>query len=554
MRRNKGKMKNKFIRMPFLNKVCLIYSLIILIPILILECFVWFTSSNFVREQQLAEVKGMIERNTQDLENEMEQCEKSLLYLSSNVMLGEFLSTDDTEYMKLLELSETVAPLVYNSLLSTQNFAGIQIYSPENFGISKDLFKNDAEVLEEEWYIQTASVKKTLWWYDETFFITRSVRDPVTEENLGVIRVDLKDDMIRQCLDVFSTLPARIEVEAEGRVLFRYQNNDKISDIGYEETASLGDSGIEVHYMIGAQHFSTFLHPRIIVSLLIVAALLVSAWFLVDRSTKYLLRHLYRVIDGVKAVRDENFEIEVDESSGDEIGELAKSINRMLKKIRMLIDEMYKAELEKKGLELEVLQAKINPHFLYNNLSAINWIAIENGEDRIYEIATQMAAFYRTALNRGVNVDCLRVEVENIRAYVSLQLYAHDDSFDVEYDIDENLMDVKIPIFIMQPLVENAIEHGIDTLRAERGRIQIGISEEDQYIMIKVHDNGKELYQKIGEDVMPRENFGYGVRNVDKRIRLLCGSSCGVTIYADAAGTMSEIKLKREIMVLDPKS
>lgn len=540
--------------MPFLNKVRLIYSLIILIPILILECFVWFTSSNFVREQQLAEVKGMIERNTQDLENEMEQCEKSLLYLSSNVMLGEFLSTDDTEYMKLLELSETVAPLVYNSLLSTQNFAGIQIYSPENFGISKDLFKNDAEVLEEEWYIQTASVKKTLWWYDGTFFITRSVRDPVTEENLGVIRVELKDDMIRQCLDVFSTLPARIEVEAEGRVLFRYQNNDKISDIGYEETASLGDSGIEVHYMIGAQHFSTFLHPRIIVSLLIVAALLVSAWFLVDRSTKYLLRHLYRVIDGVKAVRDENFEIEVDESSGDEIGELAKSINRMLKKIRMLIDEMYKAELEKKGLELEVLQAKINPHFLYNNLSAINWIAIENGEDRIYEIATQMAAFYRTALNRGVNVDCLRVEVENIRAYVSLQLYAHDDSFDVEYDIDENLMDVKIPIFIMQPLVENAIEHGIDTLRAERGRIQIGISEEDQYIMIKVHDNGKELYQKIGEDVMPRENFGYGVRNVDKRIRLLCGSSCGVTIYADAAGTMSEIKLKREIMVLDPKS
>ena len=124
----------------------------------------------------------------------------------------------------------------------------------------------------------------------------------------------------------------------------------------------------------------------------------------------------------------------------------------------------------------------------------------------------------------------------------------------MEYDIDENLMDVKIPIFIMQPLVENAIEHGIDTLRAERGRIQIGISEEDQYIMIKVHDNGKELYQKIGESVMPSENFGYGVRNVDKRIRLLCGSSCGVTIYADAAGTMSEIKVKREIMVLDPKS
>ena len=553
MRYDKDKLKNKFARMPFLNKIRLIYSLIILIPILILECFVWFTSSNFVREQQISEVKGMIERNTQDLENEMEQCEKSLLYLSSNVMLGEFLSTDDTEYMKLLELSETVAPLVYNSLLSTQNFARIQIYSPENFGISKDLFKNDAEVSEEEWYIQTASVKKTLWWYDETFFITRSVRDPVTEKNLGVIRVDLKDDMIRQCLDVFSTLPVRIEVEEKGRILFRYQNNDELSDIGYEETASLGDSGIEVHYIIGGQYFSTFLHPRIIGSLIIVAVLLVLVWYLVDRSTKYLLRHLYRVIDGVKAVRDENFEIEVDESSGDEIGELAKSINRMLKKIRMLIDEMYKAELEKKSLELEVLQAKINPHFLYNNLSAINWIAIENGEDRIYEITTQMATFYRTALNRGVNIDCLRVEVENIRAYLSLQIYAHDDSFDVEYDIDENLMDVKIPIFIMQPLVENAIEHGIDTLRMERGKIRISISDEKHYMLIKIWDNGRELYRKIGAAVMPPENFGYGVRNVDKRIRLLCGNSCGVTIYADTSGTISEIKLKRENLLLDTK-
>ena len=240
----------------------------------------------------------------------MEQCEKSLLYLSSNVMLGEFLSTGDDEYMKLLGLSENVAPLVYNSLLSTRNFAKIQIYSSKNFGVSKDLFKNDAEVSEEEWYIQTDSVKKTLWWYDENFFITRCVRDSVTEENLGVIRVDLKDDMIRQCMDVFATLPVQIEVGEEEKTYFIYQNSDKLSDIGYEETVLLGDSGIEVHYIIGGQYFSTFLHPRIIGSLIIVAVLLVLVWYLVDRSTKYLLRHLYRVIDGVKAVRDENFEIE----------------------------------------------------------------------------------------------------------------------------------------------------------------------------------------------------------------------------------------------------
>ena len=91
--------------------------------------------------------------------------------------------------------------------------------------------------------------------------------------------------------------------------------------------------------------------------------------------------------------------------------ELARNINKMLRKIQTLIDEVYKSKLDKKSLELDLLQSKINPHFLYNNLSAINWIAIEKGEDRIYEITTELATFYRTALNKGINVDHLNVPV-----------------------------------------------------------------------------------------------------------------------------------------------
>ena len=95
----------------------------------------------------------------------------------------------------------------------------------------------------------------------------------------------------------------------------------------------------------------------------------------------------------------------------------------MLRKIQTLIDEVYKSKLDKKSLELDLLQSKINPHFLYNNLSAINWIAIEKGEDRIYEITTELGTFYRTALNKGINVDHLNVEVENIKAYVKTAAY-----------------------------------------------------------------------------------------------------------------------------------
>lgn len=160
-------------------------------------------------------------------------------------------------------------------------------------------------------------------------------------------------------------------------------------------------------------------------SVVIVVLLLLLGFIGVNKSARSLLHYLYQIIDQVKKVKDGNFEIQIAESSQDEIGELARNINKMLRKIQTLIDEVYKSKLDKKSLELDLLQSKINPHFLYNNLSAINWIAIEKGEDRIYEITTELATFYRTALNKGINVDHLNVEVENIKAYVKLQLMEH---------------------------------------------------------------------------------------------------------------------------------
>lgn len=548
--------KSRFDKMNFLHKVRLIYSLIIIIPILLLACLICITSSNFIREQQMLEVESMIERNFQDIQNQMKQCEKSLLYLTGNTMLKDFLVTSDNEYMKLLTLSKNVGPLVYNSLLSTQGFSKIQIYSEKHFSVSYDLFKNDAEIQDQEWYLDTENTSRTLWWYEdgkEQFFITRCVRDSVTEKKLGIIRIDLRADFLEKSFDIYSGIPVEISLIREGDEFYRHtgKNPGGTGRAGYEKTFDMDQSDWQIHYVVDRNYFSTILHPRIIISLIVVVILLACAWILVNRSTKYLLKHLYRIIDGVKKVNDSNFEIEIDESSGDEIGELAKSINRMLKKIRMLIHEVYQSELDKKNLELNLLQSKINPHFLYNNLSAINWIAIDNGEDRIYEITTQMATFYRTALNRGVNIDRLKVEVENIKAYIKLQSYAHDDSFQVKYEIEETLLDTRIPIFIMQPLVENSIEHGIDTLREGQGEIGIHIFSEENWLIIRIWDNGKELYGKIRNTAMDSKDFGYGVSNVDKRIKLLCGESSGVKIWADETGTTSEIRLKKDTIVLE---
>ena len=119
---------------------------------------------------------------------------------------------------------------------------------------------------------------------------------------------------------------------------------------------------------------------------------------------------------------------------------------------------------------MTALQAQINPHFLYNSLSLINWKAIEKGNDDISDITLALSNFYRTSLNKGRNTLSIAEEISNVKSYIAIQLIMHDDEFDVDYDIAEEILPYETLNLILQPIVENAIEHGIDVKSdGERG-------------------------------------------------------------------------------------
>lgn len=540
-------------KISFLNKVRISYGLLIMIPVLLLETFILYSSINFIKEQQLIEAKETIERNYQYIQNQMGICEKSLLYLISNGTLKDFLNTSDNEYLKRAKSSTNVTSLIYSTWLSNQYFSKIEIYSDKNIATNHAIFKKITDYDNVDWYDKSMETSETIWWCEDgKYFMTRRIANSLPEKKLGVIKIELKKDIFTNSLSMFAEIPIEVQISGNDETYFEYRkkylDNTKI---GYDSRKALADSTWQIFYRIDESYFSNIFHPQILWSFIIVFLLLISGLIAVNYSTKSLLKRLYRIMEDVKKVKKDNFKIQVDESSQDEIGELAKSINQMFRKIQLLIDEVYKSKLEKKSLELNLLQSKINPHFLYNNLSAINWIAIEKGEDRIYEITTQLATFYRTALNKGINIDKLSVEVENIKAYIRLQMIAHEETFEVEYDIDEKLFDLEIPIFIMQPLVENAIEHGVDTLREKNRQISIQIYKNDEIIIIQIKDNGTELYEKIGNGKMSESMYGYGVSNVHKRIQLLCGEAYGVTIVACETGTTSVIKIRDDFIVLE---
>lgn len=535
--------------MKFLNKLRLTYSIILVIPIICLGLFIFYSSNSFIRKQQVANVRELTIRNIEDLNGQMEQCEMPLLYLASNYSMQEFLNTEDEEYLIRNQLAKSVSPMVYNVLLSTPYFSKIQIYSEKNFSVANDLFKNNKEIKEEQWYQKTLETSNTLWWFEESkCFITRRITNYYPQKVIGVVRIDIKEQMYTDSFRLLSDMDEEILISDGETTLYCYGEEKNKPD--YEETYTLSSTGWNVTYRLKIENFSAFLHPQIIGSMILIVILLGVVWILIGVCTKRMLKTLYSLMGQVQEIQEGNFDVEIQTESKDEIGDLAESIRQMIKKIRLLIDEVYQNKLDKKSLELNLLRAKINPHFLYNNLSAINWIAIENGEEQIYKITTLMATFYRTALNKGKNIDRLQIEIENIKAYIELQLIAHEYSFDVIYEIDESWCNTMIPTFIMQPLVENAIEHGIDQLREGRGEIIIKIFEERKRLYLQILDNGTALYEEQGEGFLKKEQYGYGLSNVDRRICLLYGEEYGVWVHAGKNGTFSEIRLKADDMIL----
>ena len=163
----------------------------------------------------------------------------------------------------------------------------------------------------------------------------------------------------------------------------------------------------------------------------------------------------------MKDVKKGNLEVTVTSDSKDEIGELVQGFGDMVNRIKTLIEEVYEGKISLKEYEMKALQAQINPHFLYNTLSLINWKAIEADEKDISKITLALSRFYRTALNKGNSMMPLADEISNVKSYLDIQLIMHDYEFDVEMDIDERINYYDAPNLILQPLIENAIDHEI---------------------------------------------------------------------------------------------
>lgn len=245
--------------------------------------------------------------------------------------------------------------------------------------------------------------------------------------------------------------------------------------------------------------------------------------------------------------------VSVDSESKDEMGVLIRTFRRMMDEINKLISEVYESRIELQKTEMRALQAQINPHFLYNSLSIINWKAIEAEQPEISRVTLALSTYYRTSLNRGETITTMENEISNIRAYLHIQLIMHDNSFQVIEDIDESIYDYRVPKLILQPLVENAIDHGLDLSEKEEKKLWITAVSEETSVVLKVRDNGVGMEQDRASQIITYKSKGYGVRNVNDRIVLLYGEEYRLKVESSLGeGTCVEIRIPKKSAELEP--
>lgn len=281
------------------------------------------------------------------------------------------------------------------------------------------------------------------------------------------------------------------------------------------------------------QNFYEVLLRFSVVSIVCIVLLILFLFYQVPLRITRPIRKLSEVTNQVAGG---NFDVRFDERSSAEVSMLSDSLNTMIDKINELLEQVKTEQTRLRKAEFEVLQAQINPHFLYNTLDAIVWLAEAGESKKVVSMVESLSEFFRTSLNQGKDIIAIKEEIQHVSSYLKIQQVRYQDILTYEIDIPDELHRYTIPKITIQPIVENALYHGIKNKRGQ-GMIRIEGQKQENFFTIKISDNGigisPERLEQVRDGIknkVPTQNDIYGLYNVNERIRLNFGENYGISI------------------------
>lgn len=534
-------------------KLAIFYSLFCFLPVMLLFWLSFLQMRSIIDDKGKMNLQSYLQQSVSSMDRTLDGYNSLSDYIAFDRTLAEVFSMEyGTPYEQYEQLTQKVDPILRTASYFHGGMQQITIYTDNGMVKHDTTVAPVSEIEETDWYQKTLEHPGLNWfanYQEETLFSARKLAFSGAREGVNILYMDV--DYQKLFTPYAETLISECGLyitDQDGKLVFeesRFSGKNQNYDLTYSEFLEQRDRGSTDYIILCEQSNTTgwtvwlyqpvglageAMRPIGVmagVTILICIFAAVLAYFI---TSGMVSSRIERLTHFMQEVQEGRMDMQMESDDRDEIGMLYRGFGSMMKRIRTLINEVYLSKITQKEAELKALQAQINPHFLYNTLSLINWKALAAGEEDISRMTLALSTFYRTALNRGRNVLQVETELSNTRAYLEIQSMLHDGDFDYEIEAQTEILQCESLNLILQPLVENAIHHGIEEKTDGRGKITVRGWKEDNCVWFMVEDNGVGMEQEVADKILTMESKGYGVRNVDERIRLCYGEKYAMKV------------------------
>ncbi|MEJ8303207.1 sensor histidine kinase [Saccharibacillus sacchari] len=584
-------------------QLMILFLLISLLPSIGLGYLVNWTVSRVLERQAVDHTLQLITKVNQTLDSDMENLQNMTYLIGFDDRVRQFMADGAASEQESYRLKQYLQR--YTTLYP--EIAGLLIAGADGQYISNELYARDSgrSLTQEDWYKQAVDseglftvlgqpsgrnlTSHVSYQDNEVVTVARAVVNPDTEKTIGVVLIDLKLWTISKAArDVKLGRTGYLTVvDREGRRIYAPDEPyiDRLPSAWFADGATGAVTrqvdGRELQLIYGESSFTGWrtvgvfltreslfevgqIHFYVICFLFVVCMLGLTASLRLSRSISEPIRLLQ---DDMRRTESGDLTVRHTAARQDEIGMLGRSFNRMLVELRRLIQLNERKERQKREAELRSLQDNIKPHFLYNTLDTIHWMARKKGADEVSDMVESLSKLFRIGLSKGSDMIHLADELEHIRSYILIQQTRYQGRLNVKIETDEEadepLGDFFVLKLLLQPLVENAIYHGIKARRGP-GSIVIKVASERNTLLLEVSDDGAgmeperlaELARKlehpleaIERQASESEKSGrsYGMLNVQSRLRLAFGDAYGIRI-ASAAGEGTVVTVRHPLL------
>lgn len=555
--------------MSFRNRMFLYFVVFALIPVIVVGATAYRVASDYVTRTTITMSNQMVEKVANEIDTVFE-----------DMSMLPYLVGRDSFIQESIRKKYNKPPDYYSDEFSgdawlftinkyRENLSGIYVIGENGITYCSQYYTFKNDITNNEKYRSVLYGDKQIWFPpsegshfvvtagEKLITLAAPLKDIATGLNRGAVICEVREDKIKEFTN--------IGLGKKGFILLVDDKNNAISwnsesNLKEWETI-LADEKIqlkqgqnfigssedllikkqlmnEIWSVVGVIPQSEFLNNKIIIlasvlvsMILTLIAAFLAAYKLADREVE----PLKKLISLMAVVQEGDFSVRMKTKREDEIGHLADSFNQMVVTIDQLIKKESEDQQKLRAVELKALQAHINPHFLYNTLDSIMWLSREQDNERIRQLVLSLTQFFKLGLSKGRDVITLKEEIAHASSYLAIQHIRYQDQFTYEINLPQELSKYCIIKLTLQPLVENAIYHGIK-LKEGKGHLAIDVEEQDENIMIKVTDDGVGMSEERLSALINTVKKGsgakiesYGLVNVDERIKIMFGDEYGLS-------------------------